>query len=499
MSDDVLFFKYDLTLMIQNQQKELVAELDRMSDEQLLNTTMGQLEDYCVEKYRIDLPVLGEPQVEQRRTKMMVGRYGQEFGWGNEGGVQVDAEQFTLEVPYTGDEALFWTRGNQWNSMPPRGSVNSRFVSTSILLREPDADRINQEFDRFIKDLNEWLGYLRGDVETWNGRIGQVVHQHVDQRRQRAEKAQTAASGLKFAMKARADGAATFSAPVARKKIAPVLPKPAPNAAPEPVLSNEAYRDILDTLQQMSEVMERSPHAFAAMDEETLRFQFLIPLNARFEGEARGEVFNYGGKTDILITYKGRNIFIAECKIWKGAAALTEAIDQLLGYLSWRDTKAVLMVFNRNKAFSNVLAQIEPTVTAHPSFVSADGKTGETEFQYTFHHRDDPATKRELHETHQAVKDLGTALEQAAAVEQQERAYLAKLPKAVVTSATNVRAKPERSAHRLTKLKVGDIVAVTDRRKSWTKCVYRDQLTGSLAEGWIYMSNLEQMDATDTH
>ena len=178
-----------------------------------------------------------------------------------------------------------------------------RFVSTSIQLREPDADKINQAFESFIKDLTEWLGYLRGDTEAWNGRISQVMHQHVDQRRQRAERAQSAASGLKFAMKDRSDSAATFNAPLARKKLAPVLPKPTPGAAPEPVLTKEGYRDILDTLQQMSEVMERSPHAYADLDEEALRFQFLIPLNARFEGEARGEVFNYGrqnGYSDYL-------------------------------------------------------------------------------------------------------------------------------------------------------------------------------------------------------
>ena len=105
-------------------------------------------------------------------------------------------------------------------------------------------------------------------------------------------------------------------------------------------------------------------------------------------------MFNYGGKTDILITSRGRNIFIAECKFWKGAAGLIETIDQLLGYLSWRDTKAALLVFNRNKNFSAVLEQIDPIVRQHPNFVSADGQHGATEFRYTLHHRDDP--KRHL-------------------------------------------------------------------------------------------------------
>lgn len=397
MADDTMFYRHDLRKIIENQQNELIKELDRMSDQQLLNMSPSELEAYCVEKYQIDLPVLGDPQVDQRRTKMQVGRYGGFDIWNDgEGTVEVDAEEFTLEIPYTGDEVLFWTRGSQWNTAPPRGSVNPRVVSTSVRLREPDAEKINREFENFIRDVNQWLGYLKGDVDSWNARIPAVMHTHVDARRARAEKATSVASGLKFALKARSDTAASFSAPVAPKKIQPVLPKPATGVTPEPVLTEEAYRDILDTIQQMSEVMERSPHAFAAMDEETLRFQFLVPLNARFEGEARGEVFNYGGKTDILITYRGRNIFVAELKVWGGPAALTAAIDQLLGYLSWRDTKAALVLFNRNKNFSSVLSQIDPTVRAHPHFVAAGATRGETEFRYTFRHKDDPGRQLTL-------------------------------------------------------------------------------------------------------
>jgi hypothetical protein len=57
------------------------------------------------------------------------------------------------------------------------------------------------------------------------------------------------------------------------------------------------------------------------------------------------------GKTDILIRIDGKNIFIAECKFWTGPKGFTETIDQLLGYLSWRDTKAAIVMFNRKKGF----------------------------------------------------------------------------------------------------------------------------------------------------
>lgn len=388
MADEILFNEHDLDRVVDYQRAQMLKELDDMSDERLLNTDIVGLVDYCFTKYSIDLPELGEPRVDNGRTKMTVGRYGG-FDRGD-GSVEVDAERFTLEVPFTGEKDLFFCRASTWGSSPPYGTVRDGLLSLTVVERNPSSDQLNQVFDRFLSDVKQYLGWQKSAVDSWNGNLRNLVQSHVAGRRGRLEQASSVASGLKFAMKSRGDAAATFSAPVAPKKIAPVLPPAKPGAAPEPVLTPEAYREILDTLQQMSEVMERSPLAYAGMDEETLRFQFLVPLNAKFQGEARGEVFNYGGKTDILITYNGRNIFIAECKIWKGAAALTEAIDQLLGYLSWRDNKTALMVFNRNKSFSSVLAQIDPTVRAHPNFVSADGTRGETEFRYTFSHRDDP-------------------------------------------------------------------------------------------------------------
>ena len=129
-------------------------------------------------------------------------------------------------------------------------------------------------------------------------------------------------------------------------------------------------------------VMERSPHAFAKMGEEDLRTHFLVQLNGLYEGQATAETFNFEGKTDILIRAEGKNVFIAECKFWKGSKALQETIDQLLGYLSWRDTKVALLIFNRNKEFGNVLAQIPDSVKSHPNYKKSFEQRSETEFRF---------------------------------------------------------------------------------------------------------------------
>ena len=99
----------------------------------------------------------------------------------------------------------------------------------------------------------------------------------------------------------------------------------------------------------MSLVIERNPISFASLTEEDIRNHFLLQLNGHYEGGATGETFNSSGKTDILIRAGNRNVFIAECKFWAGPKVFDGAVSQLLGYLSWRDTKAALLIFNKKK------------------------------------------------------------------------------------------------------------------------------------------------------
>jgi hypothetical protein len=100
-----------------------------------------------------------------------------------------------------------------------------------------------------------------------------------------------------------------------------------------------------------------------------------------------GETFNKGGKTDILLRYvDGTNLFVAECKFWKGEAILQETINQLFNrYLTWRDSKVAIIFFVKNREFSKVLSTIQEGVKKHPYFFRENGFTGESSFSYLFH------------------------------------------------------------------------------------------------------------------
>jgi hypothetical protein len=152
----------------------------------------------------------------------------------------------------------------------------------------------------------------------------------------------------------------------------------------------EHYEHILSVVSNMVQVMERSPQAFSRMGEEDLRTHILVQLNGHYEGQATGETFNYEGKTDILIRAENRNIFIGECKIWNGAEVFSATIDQLLGYAAWRDTKTAIILFNRNKNTSAVVAQIPGLVKRHTCFKrEVSGYKHESGFRFILHHRDD--------------------------------------------------------------------------------------------------------------
>jgi len=160
---------------------------------------------------------------------------------------------------------------------------------------------------------------------------------------------------------------------------------------PEPALEMKQYEEVLGVISNMAIALERTPSVFANMEEEHLRDFLLVMLNAIFEGQATGETFNREGKTDILIRVENRNIFIAECKIWDGPKTLTGAIDQLLGYLCWRDTKAATIAFSRRKNFSAVLEAISGAVETHPNCKRrVAGYQAESSFRFVLAQKGDP-------------------------------------------------------------------------------------------------------------
>jgi hypothetical protein len=378
--DDLLFFKADINALTDAQQRNMGGEIQGLDPDRLLNTPVDDLVAYFAQKYRIEVPTLHRDRAlldEPRETYQEVNDYGRQ--------IRIPSTLIKLTVPFDGEKDMFYVRPSTFDTAPPRAAVTSDGVVLELVIRSSEQDQVKNTLNRALDDIERYLGWQRPTIEAFNANLAGQARQAIEARRARLLQDRNLVSGLGFAVKPRAGAPQTYAAPQVRRKIEPKLP-PASSTPfkPEPVLQEQHYQHILNVIDNMTVVMERSPTAFAEMGEEDIRQHYLVQLNGHFEGAATGETFNHQGKTDILIRVDGKNIFIAECKFWRGEKQFIETVDQILSYLSWRDTKAAIILFNRNKDFSQVLAKIKEAMAARQHRKHGPKVESETRFRYVF-------------------------------------------------------------------------------------------------------------------
>lgn len=379
-----LFSDLDLRAGMEAQRNQIDVEVNALDANRVLNTAEEDLVQYFIDKNWIEAPILRRDEMvadskEASATAMDFGRE-----------ITIPVTRIEVEIPFDGERDLFLARPSQFNLSPPRAEIRSQSLVLTFDVRPNGNQELRPQIDRELDEIEMHLEWIRSDVTGHNNALRRVAEQSVARRRGRILATQGIAESLGIPLRARKDAPKTYAAPAIRKKVAPSLP-PA-SAAPykaEPAMTIEHYEHVLTVVQNMTQVMERSPSEFSNMGEEALRQHYLVQLNGHFEGQATGETFNAGGKTDILLRIEGKNVFIAECKFWKGKKGYSETIDQLLSYQSWRDTKTAILVFNRNRDTSKVLEEVKAITEAHPNCKRTLSWKHESGFRFVMHHPSD--------------------------------------------------------------------------------------------------------------
>lgn len=388
-----LFSTFSLRCVLEEHRRVMQAEIDTYDANRLLNTSVEDLCTYFEEAYRIDAPRLREDEAVADHAEVQVD-VSQDF----DRAIRDRSRPFyitglgvTYEIPFEGDGDLFQCEPNSVSLASPFGRVEKQLLILQYVTARPEAQAIRAELDRELKAVREHLGRVEADVAAFNGSIYEAARTRINTRRDRFLRDQGIAAHLRFPLKRREDAPTNFSVPEVRRKVRPKPPvASAKPFVPEPALDKAEYEHILQVIRSMTSVLERSPKAFENMQEEELRDHFLVQLNGHYEGQATGETFNYEGKTDILIRSGNRNIFIGECKFWRGPKGFHQTINQLLDYATWRDTKTAIIVFNRRRNFSTVLEGLAKSLPTHPNVKRMIDCPSETEFRCVLANRDDP-------------------------------------------------------------------------------------------------------------
>jgi len=388
---NTIFDKYDWHSFVEGNNKSLADEIKNIDGNRLLNTSEEDLVKYFQGKYYFDVPVIKEDEisVEQNEVDIDVSRDPNRFFYDRSAPFYIKGTRITFFIPFSGEEIFFSVKPSTFYLQSYYGDISNGYLLYSISNTDHNAEYIKSTFERYLKDIKEYLETQRRESLGYNNGLESSIRTQIHERKEKLLKDQNMVAMLGYKLKENKNEPKTYAAPGIRRKIAQLPPASTKAFKPEPALLNEDYENILSILENMTHVMERSPKAFKDINEEALRMHFLMQLNGHYEGNATGETFNYNGKTDILIRSEDKNIFIAECKFWKGKAKYLETIDQILNYSSWRDTKVAILVFNRNKNLSSVIEQIKEATCEHSNFKKVS-RLDDTKLQYIFSQKDDP-------------------------------------------------------------------------------------------------------------
>jgi hypothetical protein len=299
---------------------------------------------------------------------------------------------FTFHLPFSGATGLWITAPNpgmQWNpEVELRGNDNT--INLDLVQFGDSVEPVNREYDTFVRNLNQQLSNLKNNVNDFNSSLRNRARARFNRRKAELKRRAENRAALRVPIR-RNTAPATFAVPVkAPKRIAPRPPVSGDKYSIDPTLDALLYQEILQLLHDFGKQLERLPRTYEGKNEETLRDHFLLVLQPHFglEGSATGETFNAAGKTDILIRYQNQNLFVAEFKFWHGQKQHLETIDQLLSYLTWRDSKTAIVYFIDGKEVTATLGAIEEATPRHPSFVAQKSKKEDSWFSYEFHLQD---------------------------------------------------------------------------------------------------------------
>jgi hypothetical protein len=223
--------------------------------------------------------------------------------------------------------------------------------------------------EEFKQNIQDFVAWANRDAEQFDLELRHLVHNAVHDRKRLLD--DTAELDVALAIPVTPVPAdLQVEIPLTRKTVR-LEEISSVNSVAEFHLTDFIYEDVLRTLMSFGRAMERLPITARKFDEEEIRDVALFILNANYQGKAAGEVFNGAGKTDITLSHRDRNAFIGEFKFWSGPTAFTKAVDQLLSYTVWRDTKAALVLLIKDVRATTAINGADAVIRSYSQFREA--------------------------------------------------------------------------------------------------------------------------------
>jgi len=352
-----IFAEKELSDYLESKKKQVISSIEEEKDDYLLNVNENDYINYKISIAEVEPLKIYNEQIYASSSEQLIPAEYFPSSFFVHRGKSYKKDVVKFHIPFSGDEELLKCIPSTRILWTIDIKIEKDEFYFEIINFSDNAESIVSEKDSIISSILQQYRNVKIEVERYNVNLKNQIGKAFEFRKNRIKAKLGVLGSLGIPIK-RTSSSDTFSVPSTLHRRKVIFSKPLVEEShfvPEPCLDENTYFQILKLIHDVGKEFERLPSLYANKEEEHLRDHFLMMLEPNFEGSATGETFNKSGKTDILLRYQGSNVFIGECKFWHGKKGFLDTISQLLRYLTWRDSKAAIIMFVSNKDFSSVI------------------------------------------------------------------------------------------------------------------------------------------------
>jgi len=173
--------------VLENQKHALKDEVNHLESATLESVPQQEIVRDVAARHKIEVPVLEEERayITHDEVDVDVSQDPMRLIFDRSEPFYVRGVEITFCVPFRGDPDFFQIQPSTFTLNPPVGEIQENEIRLSYTRTDNNAEAARSDYDQTLRNIKQYLEWLRASVEDFNSKIGQEIETVVGQRRQK--------------------------------------------------------------------------------------------------------------------------------------------------------------------------------------------------------------------------------------------------------------------------------------------------------------------------
>jgi hypothetical protein len=197
---ELLFSKYDVHRVLENQTRTMRAAIDGIDGKTLLSRPVDAWVDEFAAKYCIVPIILDETgiTVDQEEAQVDVSNDFARAIFDRSRPFYIKGVTVSFFVPFSGEEDLFLCQPSSYMMNLPRGRVDGKTLVVTFTRTDHDAAAVKAEFERQLGSIKGYIETIARDLAPFNAGLRGVAREHLERRMEKIRKDQALVTDLGY-------------------------------------------------------------------------------------------------------------------------------------------------------------------------------------------------------------------------------------------------------------------------------------------------------------